>query len=298
MIEPSLTRVYVRDLCVFGFHGVLPEERKLGQRFYVTLTIAADLSAAVEGDEYHKSVCYAALCQLVEDHVAGPPCHLIETLAHRIASAVLARHKIVQNVTVELRKPSAPMDHALKEAAVCVHLERRSPIGLSLGANQGACESVLRAAVDRLSCHQEITISSVSSLYKTAPWGVEDQPPFFNLCLLGETTLRPHALLSVCKELEFALGRVPGRRWGERVLDIDLLFHGETCCNDRVLTVPHCHMFVRPFVLLPLLEIAPELEVAGRSVRQALEECPRQEGDVVLYTEQLPQATLEEEAGV
>src|SRR5262249_30665110 len=108
--------------------------------------------------------------------------------------------------------------------------------------------------------------------YRTPPWGVEDQPPFVNLCLAVETGLTPHALLARAQAVERAFGRDRGteRRWGPRPLDIDLIAYDDLALHDGDLTLPHPRLFQRAFVLVPLAEIAPERVIAGVKVRDAL----------------------------
>lgn len=280
MIVPALTSVFVRDLCLFGYHGVLPEETRIGQRFMVDIEIRADLSGAIAGDDYEQAVCYGTLCDIASDIVTGPPLQLIETVAGRIAEAVLAKLGRVEWVRVEVRKPSAPVPYAVSGTAVVVEQARVHDVAFSLGSNLGEREAVLAAAVDRLSLVDRLEIADVSSLYDSAPWGGVEQPKFVNICAIGRTTLEPHALLRVCKAIEADLGRMPGVRWGARAVDIDILYYGVKEFQDRVLILPHACLFERAFVLEPLAEIDPDHVIGGRRVRDALAVLPRSPGDV------------------
>ena len=89
---------------------------------------------------------------------------------------------------------------------------------------------------------------------------MDDQPWFVNLVACAETSLDPHELLTVCQQVERQVGRVPSVRFGPRHLDIDILLYGDTCIDSERLTIPHPRMAERRFVLIPLVEIAPELE--------------------------------------
>jgi 2-amino-4-hydroxy-6-hydroxymethyldihydropteridine diphosphokinase len=141
-------------------------------------------------------------------------------------------------------------------------------IGLGLGANLGDPAENLRRAVASLS-DAGIVFDALSSLYATAPWGVADQPDFVNACALARTSLAPLALLDLVKETEKALGRAETRRWGPRVIDIDILFHGDLRWRDDRLTLPHPGLFERAFVLVPLAEIAPDLAFDGVRLSEA-----------------------------
>ncbi|GBR70319.1 dihydroneopterin aldolase [Gluconobacter kanchanaburiensis] len=281
MIVPALTSVFVRDLCLFGYHGVLSEETRIGQRFVVDIEIRADLSGAIATDDYEQAVCYGTLCDIASEIVTGQPLALIETVAGRIAATILERLERVMWVRVAVHKPSAPVPYVVSETAVAVEQARVQEVAFSLGSNLGEREAVLAAAVDRLSLMDGLEIANVSSLYDSAPWGGVEQPAFVNICVTGWTTLEPHAVLRACKTIEADLGRMPGVRWGARAIDIDLLYQGTREVRDRVLTLPHVCLFERAFVLEPLAEIDPDHVIGGRRVRDALAVLPRSPGDVI-----------------
>ena len=110
-----------------------------------------------------------------------------------------------------------------------------------------------------------------SSLYETAPVGVLDQPWFLNGVAEIETVLRPRDLLNFLKETERAVGRRPGRRWGERLIDLDLLFNGDESLAEPDLVVPHPEVWRRLFVLVPLAELRPDLQTpAGHPIAQVI----------------------------
>lgn len=106
---------------------------------------------------------------------------------------------------------------------------------------------------------------AVSSFYRNPPLGIAEQPDFVNAVAALLTRLGPHELLAALKGIEAAHGRdrTKGDRWGPRILDLDLLLHGRTRCATDGLTLPHPGIAERNFVLFPLLEIAPGLELPG-----------------------------------
>lgn len=103
-----------------------------------------------------------------------------------------------------------------------------------------------------------------SRLYRTPPWGLVDQPDFINAAARLETTLAPRELLDALLAVETRAGRVRGARNGPRILDLDLLLYGDHAINEPDLVVPHPRLHERAFVLLPLVDIAPDLEVPGQ----------------------------------
>jgi 2-amino-4-hydroxy-6-hydroxymethyldihydropteridine diphosphokinase len=143
---------------------------------------------------------------------------------------------------------------------------------VALGSNQGNSRDVLSRAVALLCDGRDVTLLRRSSDYRTPPWGVTDQPAFVNGCLLVATGLSPRALLERALQIEQQLGRDRSRerRWGPRTIDIDLLAYDDVVVDEPDLKLPHPRLFERAFVLVPAAEVAPEWEIAGISVRDAL----------------------------
>lgn len=136
---------------------------------------------------------------------------------------------------------------------------------VGLGSNLQSPASRVRAALNDLSELPGTRLRRASRLYRSPPWGVADQPDFVNAVAALDTQLSPESLLAELQELERAAGRArEGARWGPRVLDLDLLLHGDTLRDDPQLTLPHPRMHERAFVLVPLLEIAPGMRIPGR----------------------------------
>ena len=135
---------------------------------------------------------------------------------------------------------------------------------LGLGSNVGDRRANLQAAVDALPGHGVEVLAS-SATYDTEPVGlVLDQPEFLNACIRIRTALAPEALLDACKAVERELGRVAGGiRHGPRPIDVDLLLLGDETYRSERLSLPHEQVTSRRFVLVPLLELAPDLVVPG-----------------------------------
>lgn len=129
---------------------------------------------------------------------------------------------------------------------------------VGLGANLGAPEATLRSAVAAMRALPGTRVTGLSSLYRSAPVGPAGQDDYLNAVARLDTTLTPHELLSALQAIENAHGRVRQERWGPRTLDLDLLLHGDDCIATPELTLPHAELTNRNFVLVPLLEIAPD----------------------------------------
>jgi 2-amino-4-hydroxy-6-hydroxymethyldihydropteridine diphosphokinase len=144
---------------------------------------------------------------------------------------------------------------------------------VGLGGNVGDTRTTLAEAVRRFCDGAAVELLARSSDYRTPPWGVLDQPPFVNLCLRVETLLAPRALLDRALVVEAGLGRdrLREKRWGPRVVDIDILAYENLRLDEPDLRLPHPRLQERGFVLLPLLEIVPD-RVIGRETVRAMAE--------------------------
>jgi 2-amino-4-hydroxy-6-hydroxymethyldihydropteridine diphosphokinase len=143
---------------------------------------------------------------------------------------------------------------------------------LALGGNVGDSRTILSRAVAMLCDGRDVRLIARSSDYRTPPWGVEDQPPFINLCIAVETTLAPRELLGRAQAVELKLGRDRAHevRNGPRTADIDILAYGDLDLDSPDLKLPHPRLFERAFVLVPLSEIVPDRVIAGRRIADAL----------------------------
>jgi 2-amino-4-hydroxy-6-hydroxymethyldihydropteridine diphosphokinase len=144
---------------------------------------------------------------------------------------------------------------------------------IALGGNVGDVRTALSQAISQLCEGSHVTLKARSSDYQTPPWGVTEQPPFINACIEVDTRLSPRGLLDRIHEVERAFGRDRHReeRWGPRTVDIDILTYDNVTMDEERLTLPHPRLFERAFVLVPLVEIAPDLVISGVPVRAACE---------------------------
>lgn len=124
-----MDRIRLNEMVFYGYHGVLPEEQTLGQRFVVDVEMRLDLRPAGEADDLGSTVNYSEVYSAVAKVVTGPPFHLIEAVADRIANGILADHPSVASVLVRVRKPHVPLAGAvLASAEVCIERDRQGII--------------------------------------------------------------------------------------------------------------------------------------------------------------------------
>ena len=141
---------------------------------------------------------------------------------------------------------------------------------IALGSNLGDPRQQLLDAIDRLAELPDTRLLQRSPLYRTPPWGVLEQPPFVNAVVQVDTALSPHALLDGLLDIERRAGRIRAERNGPRLLDLDLLHVDGVQLDDAQLTLPHPRMAERAFVLLPLNDLVPALQLPGQATVEEL----------------------------
>lgn len=143
------------------------------------------------------------------------------------------------------------------------NLKPISQVVISLGSNQGESLRIMQAAVNLLAETPSVMPVEVSSVYLTKPVDVEDQPDFYNMVMLADTTLEPLTLLERCQSIEDYFGRVRTDPKGPRTLDVDLIMVGKRVSDTEHLVLPHPQAHRRAFVLVPWLEVEPEAQLIG-----------------------------------
>ncbi len=256
-------RIVLRGISAHGRHGVLDFEKADGQDFVVDVALDVDLRRAGSSDVLTHTVNYAEVAADVVSLITGPSLNLIEALAEQIAETTL-RRRLVQAVEVTVHKPNAPVGVPFGDVLVRVERHRDEPAVIALGANLGAVQFTLAAAVRALADVDGIRISAVSELFETDPVGGPEQPVYLNAVVLARTRLAPFALLTELHAIEAARGRIRETRWGARSLDLDLIQYGDPesgsdmTSQDPELLLPHPRAHERAFVLAPWWALDPE----------------------------------------
>lgn len=248
-----------------GRHGVLAAERRDGQTFVVDLELGLGLRPAAQTDELHRTVNYAQVAALAVEVIQGEPQNLIETVADRIVTRVLAEYALVETVSVTVHKPQAPVGVPFADVAVTVRRQRDACVVIALGANLGEASATLARTGRRLQRGRGLRGVRLSPLFRTTPVGGPEQADYSNAVAIGRTSLSAPALLEVLQGLETDAGRDRSRqqRWGPRTLDLDLIQYGDPRAgsdlrsDDPQLQLPHPRAHERAFVLVPWLAVDP-----------------------------------------
>jgi dihydroneopterin aldolase/2-amino-4-hydroxy-6-hydroxymethyldihydropteridine diphosphokinase len=265
--------IRIRNLEVFGHHGVYREENKLGQKFIVCADLYMDTRAAGLSDDIGQSVNYGEVCRLIDKHMREKTFYLIEAAAEDLAKAILLKFDRIERVELEVKKPWAPIGLPIEE--VSVKIERKwHDAYIGLGSNMGDKWDNINEALKKMSLDDDIKVIEVSTLIETRPYGYEEQDDFLNGAVHITTLYSPSELLKCLSEFENLAGRKREIHWGPRTLDLDILFYDDIILDTRELTIPHFDMINRDFVLKPLNEIAPWLRhpVLNKTVAQLYDE--------------------------
>ncbi len=152
--------------------------------------------------------------------------------------------------------------------------EKNSIVFIGLGSNVGNRQDNLKKSIEHLRKNSDIAIIAVSLQYDTEAFGYKEQPRFLNAVMKITTTLDPYALLNELKKTERLMGRKNGKRWGPRIIDLDILFYSNQVIECKELTIPHPNLHMRWFVLKPMSDIEPDFEhpIFQKTMRQLLEE--------------------------
>lgn len=273
MMAMETDKIHIKNLEVFGRHGVFPEENRLGQKFIINATLYVTTRNAGLKDDLTKSVHYGEVSHFMTNYMTEHTFQLIEAAAEQMARAVLLRFPRMQAITLEILKPWAPIGLPLE--AVSVEITRSWHLAyIALGSNLGDREKYIRQGAESLDRREDCVVQRISRLIGTEPYGVKEQPEFLNGMLELRTLLLPEELLDVLHEVEQEAHRERKMHWGPRTLDLDIIFYDDCIVDREELQIPHPDMENREFVLKPLAELAPYLRhpLKGKTVRQMLAE--------------------------
>lgn len=251
-----MDKIIIKDLVVFANHGVFEAEAVLGQKFLVSAEISTDMHKPGRTDSLENTIHYGFVCQEITKFLTENRFQLIEACAQQLAEHLLIEYPLMQEISLEIKKPWAPVHLPLDTVAVQVRRGWHTAF-LALGSNMGDKEAYLNMAVEALGKYPQIQVQKVSTFISTEPYGYTQQDTFLNGACMIRTTFSPEELLDVCQSIENDARRVRVIHWGPRTLDVDVLFYDDAIIATERLNVPHPDMANRDFVLKPMAEIAP-----------------------------------------
>ena len=273
MVNLTLDRITIENLEVYAHHGVLSEEKTLGQKFFITAMLDVDTQKAGRSDGIEATVHYGEVCHFIHTYVQNCNFNLLEALAQHLADELLLTFSLIQKLSLTIKKPWAPIGLPLD--FVSLQITRKwHTVYLSLGSNMGDKNGYLQGAIEAFREDSFCQVEKLSSFLLTKPYGYVEQDDFLNACIKIKTLYSPQELLGKVQEIEHKAGRKrEGQRWGPRTLDIDILLFDDIVKEEESLCLPHIELHKRTFVLRPLEEIAPYLRhpVRLQTVKEMLE---------------------------
>ena len=267
-----MDQIIIDNLKIFAHHGVYWEENEKGQNFYINAVLETDTRMAGITDDLDFSTNYGEVCAFLDHFLKENTYGLIETVAEKAAEALLLQFPLVKRVTLEVRKPEAPIP--LPFESVSVKITRGwHTVYLSCGSNMGDRKAHLDSALRALEHDDKCRVLCVSDWIETAPYGGVEQDDFLNGAIKLETLYTPKMLLEKLHEIEDEHQRERKIHWGPRTLDLDILLYEDCVMYTEELIIPHIDMQNRYFVLKPLAQIAPyeRHPLLGQSIGQMYE---------------------------
>ena len=251
-----MDKIHIKDLEIIGFHGAIPEEKVLGQKFVLSFELDVDLRQAGKNDDLTKTVHYGELAQKVEEEFTKTSYDLIEKAAEEICEFVLLNYPLVKKVKLLLKKPWAPTRKHVEYVAV--EIERKwNKVYIAAGSNLGDKEETLKEAIYLIDKRKDCVVTKVSNFYTTDPVGYEDQDQFVNCVFEINTLQTPSELMDTLLEVEKDFKRERIIRWGPRTLDLDIIFYNDIISYDEHILIPHPRAHERQFVMKPMCDINP-----------------------------------------
>ena len=251
-----MDKIHIKDLEIIGFHGAIPEEKVLGQKFVLSFELDVDLRQAGKNDDLTKTVHYGELAQKVEEEFTKTSYDLIEKAAEEICEFVLLNYPLVKKVKLLLKKPWAPTRKHVEYVAV--EIERKwNKVYIARGSNLGDKEETLKEAIYKIDKRKDCVVTKVSNFYTTDPVGYEDQDQFVNCVFEIDTLQTPSELMDTLLEVEKDFKRERIIRWGPRTLDLDIIFYDDIISYDEHILIPHPRAHERQFVMKPMCDINP-----------------------------------------
>ncbi len=291
-------KIFVKNLKLYGYHGVREHEKKEGQYFLFNIEIIIKDSGFTRRDDLENTLSYSDVIREVKKINKSKDFDLLETFTQVLANRIMEMSGLVEKVIVGIEKPAPPIKEELDSVGVKYTLDKDgcqsietgdlksnntenskinnlNEVYLSLGSNAGDRKANLKKALELLDSNPDINIDIISSLYETEPMYVKDQKSFYNLTAKAsiESSMGPFELLGSIKRIEYDLDRKKGgTRYGPRSIDIDILYFGDEKIESEILEIPHPKIGERKFELLPLSEIAPDIKISGRDIKAYIKE--------------------------
>ena len=210
-----MDRIRIKDLEIYSYHGINTQEKEMGQRFILSLDIFFDMRKAGKTDSIADTVNYAQLCYDVEKEFNREEYDLIQTAAEKVAEYVLKNYDLIEKMTVEIKKPWAPIGKPIDYPSVKIERGWHTAY-VAVGSDLGDKNKHIREAIDIVNGSSDCRVSKVSGLFETKPVGFVEQDDFLNGAFEVRTLLTPYELMDKLLETEKILKRERVIHWGSK----------------------------------------------------------------------------------
>ena len=252
-----MDEIRIEGLKVFAYHGVLEEESKTGQDFFINAVLKLSLQQAGTEDELKCSVSYAEVCADIAEVMRRNRFALIESCAEAISTELFRKYERIKELEIEVRKPHAPVNEEFESVSVKI-FRKRHKVYIAYGSNSGDPEHHIEDGIASLDRDPMCSVKRMSGIVRTTPYGGVEQDDFLNGVLELSTLYEPEMLLKKLKDTEREQGRTETVHWGPRTLDLDIILYDDLEFRSEDLIIPHPDMCNRDFVMKPLAQIAPD----------------------------------------
>lgn len=266
-----MDEIRIVGLKVYAYHGVYARENEQGQDFIINAVLRCSTQRAGINDDLEASISYEEVCEILQREMKVKVWKLIEAVAEHLSVVLFAKYPILQELSLEIRKPDAPIDADFQSVSVCIHRKRHT-VYLAYGSNEGDCEHQIQEGIAAIDHDPFCRVKHMTRPLRSTPYGGVEQKDFYNGVIQIETIYEPMELLRFLQSVEKAQGRDREHavHWGPRTLDLDILLYDDLVYDSRDLVIPHPEMAKRDFVLLPLAELAPYVRhpLSGKTIRE------------------------------
>ncbi|MCL4384859.1 MAG: 2-amino-4-hydroxy-6-hydroxymethyldihydropteridine diphosphokinase [Actinobacteria bacterium] len=276
-------KIFIKNLSLYGYHGVKPEEKEEGQYFVFNVGIIINKGSFNGIDNLSETVNYSEVIKIIKEINSSNKFNLLETLAEKICYKIFELSSLISKVKVKVEKINPPIDEKLDSVGVSFNLtlnkfnqksqksENYRIIYLSIGTNKGNKLENIKKALKMINESAVFEILKVSSIYETEPMYYKEQENFYNIVIKTaiKNSINPFVILGNIKNIEFEMGRENQIiKNGPRIIDIDILFIEGLNIDSDILKIPHPKLSERNFVLIPLSEIAPDFKINDMDINE------------------------------
>ncbi len=291
-------RIFIKNLRLYGYHGVREYEKKNGQFFVFNISVYIKDTDFAGNDRLEKTISYSDVIKKIREINNSQSFDLLETFCQSLACSIIGMSELVERADVAIEKPTPPIEEKLDAVGVGYSIKSDDKVTsitdlnklfkekgqekskkfsafLSVGSNMGDRKANIKKALRLIKDNPSVDIKKISSLYETGPMYLTDQNNFYNIAvqIAVRNEMGPFQLLGLIKGIEYYMGRKKTeKRYGPRPIDIDILFFNSEEIESDILQIPHPRISERRFVLVPLCEIAPGIKIKGMNIKSYLEE--------------------------